>query len=198
MNVNFDEDEKNYRACPHCTIQIPSEESSCPHCELPTDPTPRKKETTADERILDKQGRGKKRSRFVIFLILASSVLILSYGGSGLYNKLFGVKIVIGENPGLSIKEVETSLVSNKRVLTGTVINNLKDVPVISLQSIRVKVEVVMKDGKVATRNLFPVGPLSEPGALLVGDSGTFEVDLPRTNVKEVRLDAQLIDLAGR
>jgi hypothetical protein len=190
---------KRYIACPHCTMQMPADVGSCPHCELPVFSEEHRRKEGRDD-FLREKGDWKKarKSRLFLLLILVPCLLIAYYGGTGLYRTYFGVNVVILENPDLPIRDVEIDTVNNKRVLRGTVLNNLTDVPAISLKSIGVKAGVEMKDGKVYVQTLFPVGPLNEPGALLLGDSGIFELPIPSNNVKAVRLGAEIIDLAGK
>lgn len=197
--MNGDGENRGYVACPHCTMQMPADVTSCPHCELPVLSEGHRRKGGRDEFLREKGDLSKARkSRLFLLLILVPCLLIAYYGGAGLYRTFFGVNVVISENPDLPIRDVEIDTVSNKRVLRGTVLNNLTDVPAISLKSIGVKARVEMKDGHVYVQTLFPIGPLGEPGALLLGDSGIFELPLPSNNVKAVRLGAEIVDLAGK
>jgi hypothetical protein len=199
VEMMIDDDEKNYRPCPYCTIQMASDATTCPHCESSVSPEHPEEEKVRDgviDAVRDKKERIK--NRLPLFLVLLSAIVLLYFGGSGLYNLVFGVNIVVAKNPDLPIRDVKIEFIEKKRVLRGTVVNNLIDVPVISLKSIGVKTEVEMKDGHRSVQTLFPRGPLNEPGALLLGDSGVFELHIPRKNVKEVWLGAEIIDLGGK
>ncbi len=191
------ENVEKYRACPHCTIQVSLDAEICPHCERSI---PVGGGTSADplEKIFERIRKNRfDRKRILTLAAAIPIVVVLLVVVVSLYQHMAGVKIEIEKGYGITITHVEIVHSGQGRVLRGEVNNNLEDVPSLSLKSVGVRSEMVMDNGNTYLKTLFPVGPLGEPGALLKGEGGIFELTLPDKGVRKVKLHPGIIDLRG-
>jgi len=80
-------------------------------------------------------------------------------------------------------------------LLRGSVENRGDDVPELSLRSVGVVVEGVYRDGRRVRARAFPRAPYRAEGALLHGETGRFEMALPRRDLREVVVRSEVVDL---
>jgi len=184
---------EGYRACPHCTIQVPGDAKQCPHCEraiaVGGGPPERGFGPFGKKRI--------DRTRILTLAAVNPIMVLLLVVIVNLYRHTAGVRIEIDKGYGITITHVEIVHSRNGRIIRGEVRNDLENVPSISLKSVGVRSEMVMENGNTYMKTLFPVGPLGEPGALLKGEGGIFELTLPQKGVRKVKLHPGIIDLRG-
>ena len=188
---NPDGDE--YVACPHCTIQMPAGETVCPHCQQAVAP----QEQTKGVRPLpagrlplfvlwERYGRP---ARLVGAFLLA--VLVLAV----VYHRWAGQRVNVVPNSQLPI-QVERERKGDALVLRGTVTNRGEDVPDLSLRSVAVIVEFVHRDGRKEKKTVFPKAEFRGEGALLHGETGTFELVRPAAKeIREIVLRSEIVDL---
>ncbi|HWS16317.1 MAG TPA: hypothetical protein VN450_09035, partial [Candidatus Methylomirabilis sp.] len=79
-------------------------------------------------------------------------------------------------------------------LLKGGLTNRGEDIPDLSLRSIGVIAEFLYRDGKTENRRVFPKSPYRGEGSLLRGESGTFEIEVPK-GVKSVTLRGEIVNL---
>jgi hypothetical protein len=79
-------------------------------------------------------------------------------------------------------------------LLSGKLTNRGEDIPDLSLRSIGVIVELRYRDGRIERRRVFPKSPYRGEGALMNGETGTFEVEVPK-GVSAATLRGEIVDL---
>ena len=181
-----------YVACPHCTIQIHASVTLCPHCQQAVSP----QEGTWPARPLsagrlplpvlwDRYGRVVRLAGPVLLALLVLAVAYHRWGGQQ-------VKVV--PNSLLPI-QVEKKKKGDALILRGTVTNRGEDVPDLSLRSVAVSVEFVYRDGRREKKTVFPKAEFRGEGALLHGETGTFEMARPAKEIREIVLRSEIVDL---
>ncbi|MGE5189391.1 MAG: hypothetical protein ACM3NF_04985 [Gemmatimonadota bacterium] len=188
-----------YASCPYCTLQVRVGDPVCPHCRRPLAPSGEEEAAAPIRRPLRTVGRLPEDGFWVRYgkwikaaapIVLALVVLVL------IYQRWVGVRISVTPNPSLPVKAT-----LEKRgaavVVRGTVTNEGDDVPDLSMKSIGVMVEFVYRDGRRYRKRIFPKTGFRGEGALLRGETGAFEIEAPKAALEEVRLTAEVVDLAG-
>jgi len=79
-------------------------------------------------------------------------------------------------------------------LLRGVLTNRGEDVPDLSLRSIGVIAEFLYGDGKSERKRVFPKNRFRGEGALLRGESGAFEIEVPK-GVRSVTLRGEIVNL---
>jgi len=79
-------------------------------------------------------------------------------------------------------------------LLKGKLVNRGEDVPDLSLRSIGVIAEFLYGDGRTERKRVFPKSPFRGEGALFRGESGAFEIEVPK-GVKSVTLRGEIVNL---
>ena len=79
-------------------------------------------------------------------------------------------------------------------LLTGKLVNRGEDVPDLSLRSIGVIAEFLYRDARTERKRVFPKSPFRGEGALFHGESGAFEIEVPK-GVKSVTLRGEIVNL---
>jgi hypothetical protein len=196
---------RKLEACPRCTNQIPAGTRVCPHCnqelkDVETRDKDFKKKLKASRespgwRTFRDALRGPygKAALAAVPVMLALVVLYLVYG------RWAGLPVHAAPNPALPLSTAQEKVEDTVR-LRVSVTNRGEDVPDLSLKSVAVMVEVVHKDGRRVKKRMFPKSENHGEGALLNGETGSFDMDLPAAGVREVLLRSELVDLgaAGR
>ncbi len=199
------EEERKSIACPFCTIQIDAAETTCPHCrqvlrtpeKAPPAPAPRKKE--AAPRPGPREGRVQESlsslwDRYGKWIKVAGPVLAAILLLFLVYGTWVGHKVTIVPNPDLPVK-VKQSKKDGNVVFTVSVTNLGEDVPDLSLKSIGVVAEILHRDGRRQKKTFFPKSEYRGEGALLREETGTFDIEVPSKDLKEVILRSEVVDL---
>ncbi len=200
--------DRQYTDCPYCTIQIPAEATVCPHCRKVM-PTPGMR-TSVSAPFSDKEREflGRLRPMGMRWFL---SVLWTRYGkwakvagpvmGAILllflaYGIRVGYKVRIVPNPALPM-EVKHERNGQTVLFKVFVTNEGEDVPDLSLKSIGVMTEFLYRDGRREKKRVFPKAEFRGEGALLHGETGSFEVEASGTGLKEVVLQSEILDLGS-
>lgn len=188
---------RNSIRCPHCTNQIPDDVPDCPYCHQAV---PRGTSGMAK----DIRGRLVPPERFprvrkfyrehgtwvkaVAPAILAVLVLWFTLG------YLTRVRIVIPSDNTFLIEAERERKDGGRVLLTGKLVNRGEDIPDLSLRSIGVIAELLYGDGRTERKRVFPKSPFRGEGALFRGESGAFEIEVPK-GVKSVTLRGEIVNL---
>ncbi len=194
---SLDPERRSYVSCPHCTIQIPADVSACPHCRQPLPegasgkPKDIRRLLVPPERFPSVMKYYREHGKWVKVVapaLLGVLVLWLAFG------ILTRVRIVVPKDNAFLI-EAETERKDGGIVLLKGKLTNLgEDIPDLSLRSIGVIAEILFRDGKTENRRVFPKSPFRGEGALFRGESGTFEIAVPK-EVKSVTLRGEIVNL---
>jgi hypothetical protein len=184
-------------SCPHCTIQIPEDVPECPYCRQPVPGrTYGKRKDIRDllvpperfPRLGEYYREHGKWVKVVAPALLAVLSLWLALGF------LTRVKIVVPSDNAFLIEAERDRKDGGRLFLTGTILNRGEDVPDLSLRSIGVIAEFRYADGRTERKRFFPKNPFRGEGALLRGESGAFEIEVPK-EVKSVTLRSEIVNL---
>lgn len=194
---SLDPEVRNYICCPNCTIQIPADVPDCPYCRqrVPGGTSGKRKDIrellVPPERFprLGKFYRDHgKWVKVVVPALLAALVLWLAIGF------LTRVRIVVPSDNTYRIEAERERMDGGGVLLKGKLLNRGEDVPDLSLRSIGVTAEFLYDDGRTERRRVFPKNPFRGEGALFRGESGTFEIEVPK-GVKSVTLRGEIVNL---
>ncbi|HZW35410.1 MAG: hypothetical protein ACM319_10155 [Deltaproteobacteria bacterium] len=193
-----------FTSCPYCTIQIPADAKVCPYCQqvlnfprkiVPPDEAPVEsdfvKHFKSNRRLsplLDLWTRYGKWIKVAGPVLAAVILLTIVYGVWA------GVKVRIVPNASLPLKVTDErkGQVALFRVL---VTNEGEDVPDLSLRSIAVVAEFSYRDGTRAKKTMFPKSELRGEGSLLNGETGSVDIEVPATGLREAVFRSEVVDL---
>jgi hypothetical protein len=188
---------RNYICCPHCTIQIPSDDPDCPYCRQPVTGGP-SGSPKGIHRLLVPPERFPRLGKYyrehgkwvkvVGPALLAVLVLWLALGF------LMRVKIVVPSDNAFLIEAERERKDGGSVLLKGKLVNRGEDIPDLSLRSIGVIAEFLYGDGRTERKRVFPKSPFRGEGALFRGESGAFEIEVPK-GVKTVTLRGEIVNL---
>jgi len=193
----LDPENRNYIRCPHCTIQIPADVSICPYCfqlvpqETPVKPRDIRELLVPPERfpLLRKYYRDHgKWVKVVAPALLAVLLLWLAIGS------LTRVRIVVPSDNVLLIEAERERKEGERVLLKGKLTNRGEPIPDLSLRSIGVIAEFLYGDGRTERKRVFPKSPFRGEGALLRGESGAFEIEVPK-GARSVTLRGEIVNL---
>ncbi len=193
-----------YASCPYCTLQVKVGDATCPHCRQAlaapaAGPAKKAKPSAPGARRAAGRARGGSfLERYWKWIAAAVPVVLALVVVVVIYERWVGVRITVVPNPSLPVKatlEKKGSLV----LLRGTMLNEGEDVPDLSLKSIGVMVEFAYRNGRRQKKRVFPKAEFRGEGALLRGETGSFEIEAPKEGLEEIVLRAEIVDLgAGR
>jgi len=183
--------------CPSCTIQIPADVAVCPYClrsvfrDRATAP-PRDirqrlvppEQFPALRRFWGEYGKWLKIAAPVV---LAALVLWVAYG------LWAGLKVKVSSD-NVFLIEASQEKSGKNLLLKGKLTNRGEDVPDLSLRSIGVIAEFLYEGGRTERRRFFPKSLYRGEGALMTGETGTFEIEVPK-GVTAVSLRGEIVDL---
>ncbi len=104
------------------------------------------------------------------------------------------VKIVVPSDNAFLIEAERDRKEEGRLFLTGKIINRGEDIPDLSLRSIGVTAEFQYRDGRTERKRVFPKSRFRGEGALLRGESGAFEIEVPK-GVSSVTLRGEIVNL---
>jgi hypothetical protein len=184
--------DEEFISCPLCTIQVPANTTTCPHCQqdvLPQERPIRRRSIPAgrpDPAVLwDRYGKWVKLAGPILLAVI---VLLLVYQRGVVH------RVKVMPNPSLPIR-VEKEREGDTVILRGTVTNQGDDIPDLSLRSVAVIAEFVYRNGRREKKTIFPKAEFRGEGALLRGETGKFEVGGSAKELREVVLRSQVVDL---
>jgi hypothetical protein len=188
--------------CPHCTIRIPADAAVCPYCLRPVFRERRDRERPEDGPV-DLRERLVPPMRFPAlrrcwdehgkWLKIAAPVLLAALALWGAYGLGSGLKVKVTPG-GDFLVEAEKQKGGPNVLLKGKLTNRGEDVPDLSLRSIGVIAELRYRDGRTERRRVFPKSPYRGEGALMRGETGSFEIEVPK-EVSVVTLRGEIVDL---
>jgi hypothetical protein len=197
-------EEQQFISCPYCTIQIAAGDVMCPHCKqaLPPSGKPaispaRRKEYGFRRQRRDQAGLESLAdlwARYGKWIKVAGPVLAAFLLLFLVYGVWVGHKVTVVPNPELPIR-VKQGKGDQGVLLTVMVTNMGEDVPDLSLKSIGVVVEIVYRDGRREKKTFFPKAEYRGEGAMLHGETGSFEIETRAKGLKEVILRSEIVDL---
>jgi len=192
-----DPERRNYICCPHCTIQIPSHVPDCPYCRQPVGggPSGTPKDIHAllvpPERFPRLGKYFREHGKWVKVVVPALLAALVLWLGIGLLTR---VRIVVPSDNAFLIEAKRERKDGGIVLLTGKLTNRGEDVPDLSLRSIGVIAEFLYDDGRTERKRVFPKSPFRGEGALFRGESGAFEIEVPK-GVKAVTLRGEIVNL---
>src|SRR5512143_236557 len=196
-NPALDPGGRNDINCPHCTTRIPEDVSECPYCRQPILGRTHGKRQDI-RRLLVPPERFPRLGKYyrdhgkwvkvVGPALLAVLLLWLALGF------LTRVKIVVPSDNAFLIDAERDRKDGGRLFLTGKIINRGEDIPDLSLRSIGVIAEFLYADGRTERKRVFPKSPFRGEGALLRGETGTFEIEVPK-EVRSVTLRGEIVNL---
>ncbi len=193
----LDPEHRSYISCPHCTIQIPDDVPDCPYCRQPVPGETSGKRVgirallVPPERfpLLGKYRREHGKWAKVVGPSLLT-VLVLWFA----LGFLTRVRIVVPADNAFLIEAERERKDGGRVFLTGKLINRGEDIPDLSLRSVGVIAEFRYGDGRTERKRVFPKSPFHGEGALLRGESGAFEIEVPK-EVRSVTLRGEIVSL---
>ncbi|HAM32882.1 MAG TPA: hypothetical protein DDX05_07570 [Deltaproteobacteria bacterium] len=194
---SLDPESRNYISCPHCTIQIPADVAACPYCRQQVTggasgkPKDIRNLLVPPERFPMLRKYYREHGKWV--KVVAPSVLAVLLLWVA-FEFLTRVRIVVPPDNNFLIEAKSERKDGGIVLLNGGLTNRGEDIPDLSLRSIGVTAEFLYRDGKTENRRVFPKSPFRGEGALLQGETGTFEILVPK-GVKSVTLRGEIVNL---
>jgi len=195
---SLDPEGRNYICCPHCTIQIPDDVPECPNCRQPVTTGGTFAKTKDIRSLLVPPKRFPRLRKFTLDhgkwvkivapALLGLLALWLTIGF------LTRVRIIVPSDNTFLIEAERERKDGGRVFLKGNLLNRGEDIPDLSLRSIGVIAEFLYGDGRTVRKRVFPKNPFRGEGALFRGESGAFEIEVPK-GVKSVTLRSEIVNL---
>lgn len=187
-----------YVVCPFCTMQIRADESVCPHCRQAVPRGPRGQGAVSLPSGVEARWPELRRfvSRYGKWIRAVTPAVVGLIALIVVYGRWVKIEIRVDPNPALPVR-VSEERKGNVVVLRGTVENRGEDVHELSLKSIGIVVETAYRDGRRIKRTVFPRSPHRGEGTLLRGETGRFEIEVPRRDLKSVGFRSEIVDLGS-
>jgi hypothetical protein len=183
--------------CPRCTVLIPADLAVCPFCRQPVAPAEEsgpgdiRKLLVVPERFPAMKRLYREHGKW---FKVAIPVLVGVPALWLLFSLATGLSVTIPKDPDFPIQVVQEKKGGRTVLLKGELTNLGEDVPDLSLRSIGVTAQFRMDDGREESKRVFPKSPFRGEGALFHGESGTFEIEVPK-GAKAVTLRAEVVHL---
>jgi hypothetical protein len=193
----LDPENRNYISCPHCTIQIPADVPDCPNCRQPVQgetggaPTDIRELLVPPERFPRLRKFYGEHGKWVKVVGPALLAILVAWLALGFLTRL---RVVIPSDNAFLIQAERERKDGGAVLLKGKLTNRGEDVPDLSLRSIGVIAEFQHGDGRAERKRVFPKSPFRGEGALFRGESGAFEIEVPK-GVKSVTLRGEIVNL---
>lgn len=183
--------------CRRCNVLLPADVAVCPFCRQPVAPAEDagpediRKRLVVPERFpaLKKLYREHGKWLKVVLPVLAGVPLLWLF-----FTLITGLTVKIPKDPNFAMEVVQEKKGGRTVLLKGELTNLGEDVPDLSLRSIGVTAAFRMEDGREQRRRVFPKSPFRGEGALFHGESGTFEIEVPK-GARAVTLRAEVVHL---
>jgi len=194
---SLDPENREYVSCPHCTIQIPADVRECPYCRQPVPagasgrPKDIRELLVPPERFPRLGKYYREHGGWLKIAVPALAAVAALWVVSGLLTR---VRLVIPQDNAFLIEAQREKKDGGGLLVKGRLTNRGEDVPDLSLRSIGVFAEFLYGDGKTERKRFFPKSPFRGEGALLRGESGDFEIEVPK-GVKSVTLRGEIVNL---
>jgi len=188
---------RDYISCPHCTIRIPVDVPDCPYCLKPvaggTSGKPRdiRGLLVPPERFPRLGKYYEDHGKWVKVVGPALLAVLLLWLALGFLTR---VRIVVPSDNAFLIEAEREQKDGGRVLLTGKLTNRGEDIPDLSLRSIGVIAEFRYGDGRTERKRVFPKSPFRGEGALFRGETGAFEIEVPK-GVKSVTLRGEIVNL---
>ncbi len=183
--------------CPLCTVLIPADLEVCPFCRQPVAPGmddgPRdiREFLVVPERFPTLKRLYREHGRWLkVALPVLAGVPLLWL----LFVLVTRLSVTIPGNPDFPIEVSQEKKGGRTVLLKGKLTNLGEDIPDLSLRSIGVTAEFRMDDGREVSRRVFPKSPFRGEGALFHGETGAFEIEVPK-GAEAVTLRAEIVNL---
>jgi hypothetical protein len=121
--------------------------------------------------------------------VLAACILLAI-----VYGVWVNYRVRVHPAPGLPVK-VKHEKRGQSVHLEVFVTNEGEDIPDLSLRSVGVVTEFFYRDGRRERKTMFPRTELRGEGALLHGETGSFEIAAPAKGLKEIVLRSEVVSL---
>jgi len=192
-----DPDSRDYTSCPSCTIQIPADTAVCPHCFQPVfRQKPAPPPVDIQQRLVPPErfpALRRFRGKYDTYLKIAAPILLALLVFWAVYG-LWGRPTVTVASDNVFLIEASQEKSGRAVLLKGKLTNRGEDFPDLSLRSIGVIAEIRYRDGRTERRRIFPKSPFRGEGALMRGETGVFEIELPK-EVSAVSLRGEIVNL---
>lgn len=185
--------------CPRCTVLIPSDLDVCPFCRQPLAPAKEVGPSDIRELLVAPErfpALARLYREYGKWLKVVLPVLVGVPALWFLFNAATRLKVTIPENPDLPITVQQERRDDGTVVLVGELTNLGEDVPDLSLRSIGVTAVFGMDKGREQSKRVFPKSPFRGEGALFRGESGSFEIEVPK-GARAVTLRAEIVHLGA-
>ena len=193
----LDPESRNDINCPHCTIRIPEDVPECPYCRQPVPGGTHGKRKdirrllVPPERFPRLRKYYREHGKWVKVVGPALLAVLVLWLAPGFVTR---VKIVVPSDNAFLIEAERDRKDEGRLFLTGRIVNRGEDVPDLSLRSIGVDAEFLYADGRTERKRVFPKSRFRGEGALLRGESGAFEIEVPK-GVRSVTLRGEIVNL---
>jgi hypothetical protein len=183
--------------CPRCTVLIPADLPVCPFCRQPVVPADDAGPKDIRALLVPPQrfpALAKFYREYGKWLKVAAPVLISIPVLYAVFILITRLSVTVPEDPVFPIEVTQVKKGGRTVLLKGELTNLGEDVPDLSLRSIGVTAEFLLDGGRVERKRVFPKSPFRGEGALFRGESGAFEIEVPK-GAEAVTLRAEIVNL---